>query len=110
MIRITETWFNDSIGPSEYCIEGHHYPFRQDCSDTSDGRGGGVLLYVIDSVKCELYCPSYADSFTNTIWIEILQPSTKQVTLGIVCGASSEFVSSSILSWQILTAHAQPFR
>ena len=24
--------------------------------------------------------------------------------------ASSEFVSSSILSWQILTAHAQPFR
>ena len=26
------------------------------------------------------------------------------------CGASSEFVSSSIPSWQILTAHAQPFR
>ena len=26
-----------------------------------------------------------------------------------VCGASSEFVSSSIPSWQILTAHAQPF-
>ena len=25
-------------------------------------------------------------------------------------GASSEFVSSSIPSWQILTAHAQPFR
>ena len=27
-----------------------------------------------------------------------------------ICGASSEFVSSSIPSWQILTAHAQPFR
>ena len=26
------------------------------------------------------------------------------------CGASSEFVSSSIPSWQILAAHAQPFR
>ena len=26
------------------------------------------------------------------------------------CDASSEFVSSSIRSWQILTAHAQPFR
>ena len=26
------------------------------------------------------------------------------------CDASSEFVSSSIPSWQILTAHAQPFR
>ena len=28
----------------------------------------------------------------------------------ILCGASSEFVSLSILSWQILTARAQPFR
>ena len=28
----------------------------------------------------------------------------------IICAASSKFVSSSILSWQILTAHAQPFR
>ena len=26
------------------------------------------------------------------------------------CGASSEFVSSSIPSWQILTAHAKPLR
>ena len=28
----------------------------------------------------------------------------------INCGASSDFVSSSIPSWQIFTAHAQPFR
>ena len=28
----------------------------------------------------------------------------------IICDASSEFVSSSIPSWHILTAHAQPFR
>ena len=27
-----------------------------------------------------------------------------------ICDASSEFVSSSIPSWQILTRHAQPFR
>ena len=26
------------------------------------------------------------------------------------CGASSKFMSSSLPSWQILTAHAQPFR
>ena len=28
----------------------------------------------------------------------------------IICGPSSESASSSIPSWQILTAHAQPFR
>ena len=31
-------------------------------------------------------------------------------TASLICGAPSEFVSSSIPSWQILTAHAQPFR
>ena len=28
----------------------------------------------------------------------------------VICGTPSEFLSSSIPSWQILTAHAQPFR
>ena len=32
------------------------------------------------------------------------------LTVETICGASSEFVCSSIPSWQILTAHTQPFR
>ena len=36
--------------------------------------------------------------------------SGEVIHLSINCGTSSEFVSSSIPSWQILTAHAQPFR
>ena len=32
------------------------------------------------------------------------------ITVIIIWAPSSEFVSSSIPSWQILTAHAQPFR
>ena len=38
-----------------------------------------------------------------------LSPSTADFSI-IFWAASSEFVSSSIPSWQILTAHAQPFR
>ena len=47
------------------------------------------------------------------MWIGVSKPCTyifytaKNV---IIWAASSEFVSSSIPSWQILTAHAQPFR
>ena len=33
-----------------------------------------------------------------------------RIAVTMICGASSQFVSSSILSWQILTAHTQPFR
>ena len=49
-----------------------------------------------------------------------LEKSTAQLTMAStpisgtdkvdICGMSSEFVSSSIPSWQIFTAHAQPFR
>ena len=37
-------------------------------------------------------------------------PSNKQQHSKLIRAPSSEFVSSSIPSWQILTAHAQPFR
>ena len=37
---------------------------------------------------------------SEILWFEILD----------IWAASSDFVSSSIPSWQILTAHAQPFR
>ena len=49
-----------------------------------------------------------------------LNPILKEDFIGVIksfgdkisinCDASSEFVSSSIPSWQILTAHAKPFR
>ena len=35
---------------------------------------------------------------------------SSMVKINIKCGASSEFVSLSIPSWQILTTHVQPFR
>ena len=42
---------------------------------------------------------------------ELLQKYEKIIAVVILkWAASSEFVSSSIPSWQILTAHAQPFR
>ena len=41
--------------------------------------------------------------------IELRKTFYVAINLGI-CGVSSKFVSSSIMSWQILTGHAQPFR
>ena len=45
-------------------------------------------------------------TFTTTLWLSI----GKKIFYHIIWAPSSEFVSSSIPSWQISTAHAQPFR
>ena len=41
---------------------------------------------------------------------QLLHPTYKKVFNNLIWAPSSEFVSSSIPSWNILTAHAQPFR
>ena len=46
----------------------------------------------------------------NNIFIHQIIPIPCQNYFGIIWAPSSEFVSSSIPSWQILTAHARPFR
>ena len=43
-------------------------------------------------------------------WIKTLNRSVKRNLHFIIWAPSSEFVSSSIPSWQISSAHAQPFR
>ena len=53
-----------------------------------------LLLYTVPLCTC-----SY--------WLRILAEKVRKIPLR---APSSEFVSSSIPSWQILTAHAQPFR
>ena len=53
--------------------------------------------------------PSPSSPHTNLFHIENCL-SIKCQCLCIIWAPSSEFVSSSIPSWQILTAHAQPFR
>ena len=54
---------------------------------------------------------SWERSFSRTLFSERESEFFQIVIVkSAICGASSEFVSSSIPSWQILTAHAQPFR
>ena len=54
-------------------------------------------------ILCAIYC-------LNTFVFVSLMLLTMGICIRIIWAPSSEFVSSSIPSWQILTAHAQPFR
>ena len=46
LLAFTETWLHPGIAESEVCLEGYHL-FRHD----RDGHGGGVALYVGESIS-----------------------------------------------------------
>ena len=52
VIILCETWCNPSISSDSLQILGYYIDnsLRKDCFDTSDGRGGGIIVYV----KCGL--------------------------------------------------------
>lgn len=46
---LTETWLKQTTPMSVFTVPGYQC-FRR---DRADGRGGGVLFYVKDDIKCE---------------------------------------------------------
>jgi len=55
LIGVVETWLNEGIGNGEINLEGYTV-YRKDRSDVKLGKGGGVLLYVhnsLNSCLCE---------------------------------------------------------
>ena len=75
-------------------------------------KKGQILIYVVKirrkykkfSLKANIY-PWVLCLYDLPFTLHLIT-----VILHIIWAPSSEFVSSSIPSWQILTAHAQPFR
>ena len=59
VIAVTETWTNPSICSSYLNICGYKLVARKDRADTSNGRGGGIVVYVKSSIIChEIETPS----------------------------------------------------
>ena len=84
IIGITESWLNCKISDNEYSIEGYHKPNRQDRVDTNDGRGGGVLLLIKNSIDYVQIVPDNSRDYTNSVWIEVVNNDEKKKVIGIV--------------------------
>ena len=52
IIAITETWTNSNIDNSFLEIDGYSLLIRRDREDTTDGRGGGILVYTKSELSC----------------------------------------------------------
>ena len=62
------------------------------------------------SKRADMFIGTFSDCNDCRTPTEIVDYMYNKVRHTIIWAPSSEFVSSSIPSWQILTAHAQPFR
>jgi hypothetical protein len=82
VIGITETWLTENIGNSEISIENYTL-YRKDRSNIKGGRGGGVLLYISNSVL-SLDCLKLNRCENESVWCEILLPRNKSLLLGVV--------------------------
>ena len=70
IVGVTETWLHSEISNSEIQIPGYTI-FRQDRVDTVRGRGGGVLLYVRDSLNCVDVTDKFSSGFSNCLWCDL---------------------------------------
>jgi len=69
VIEITETWANETINDAELHTDGYTM-FRKDKQPKTQCRGGGVVLYVRDTLRSQ--CSKLENSkFDESVWCTI---------------------------------------
>lgn len=85
IIGITETWANDNINQAEIELLGYKM-YREDRTDTGNGRGGGAILYIkenLTSIRLEEYVGGIG---YNIVCCELstVEKSVKSIVIGLV--------------------------
>ena len=81
IIAITETWCNQSILDSEVAIEGYSM-FRLD-KGTISGKGGGVILYIHDSMSAVACHEIQNHNFDSSVWCMIKLERNENLLVGL---------------------------
>ena len=81
IIGITESWCNQSILDSEVAIEGYSM-FRLD-KDTVTGKGGGVILYVDNSMSAVTCHEIQNHNFESSVWCVIKLERNENLLVGL---------------------------
>ena len=76
IIGITESWAYGGINDSELNIDGYTM-FRKDRAIGTKIRGGGVLLYIRNSLNAVIREDFIESDFTECVWCELLCETTK---------------------------------
>ena len=85
IIGITESWANSKILDSELIIEGYRM-FRSDRVDTTNGRGGGVLLYSKENIVVKERQDLKYDKIGSSVWVDVSRRgyNSNNITVGLI--------------------------
>ena len=70
IMAVTETWANSGVGDAEMTIDGY-IMYRRDRKGEVGCRGGGVVMYVKDSLRSELNEVLTEGPFQESIWCSV---------------------------------------
>src|SRR5688572_3692996 len=82
IIGIAESWLGDNIANSEISIE-NYTVYRKDRCRVKEGRGGGVLLYVRNSLLAT-ECHELNKWENESVWCQIIVDKLQKVLVGVV--------------------------
>ena len=70
IIAVSETWATEELLDAELSIDGYAL-FRRDRKSDRFSKGGGVALYVKESLKSHLSCKLNNSTFDDSIWCDV---------------------------------------
>ena len=71
IVSLTETWTNETISNDEIHIPGYNLKARRDRQDTKGGRGGGILVYVLQGISACEEKTEQCQQFDEAVCIQI---------------------------------------
>jgi len=79
IIAVSETWATEEISDAELAIDGYAL-FRKDRRTDRLTKGGGVALYVRETLRAHLSCELNNSTFDDSIWCEVYAGDSVIVT------------------------------
>ena len=92
IIAITETWCKDSIGDAEICLQ-NYVLYRCDRRNTT---GGGVLLYIHDSLQSVSCTPLNDLNINEAVWCTIQLRNNNKMLVGVVYRSPNSSFENSL--------------
>ena len=99
IIALTETWLDMSgkVFDTEVKIDGYTLFYK----DRENRRGGGVALYVRDTLQCSINGRIKTDNKTESLWVDIKEGS-QAVVIGVVYRPPRSTMEVNTSLWQEL--------
>jgi len=81
IIGISESWAHEDISDSELSIKGFNM-FRKDRNIANLKRGGGLVLFIKETIKAELVEDTISNQ-SESLWVKIVEDQSNMISVGL---------------------------